>query len=143
MDGALGPSTNLDRRRKGLRLPSYQGISGQAGGPAFELEFLGASSFVVFEGAGFRFPDPRITGHSEDEGGLNAIRGNSIFRPAVRTLMQTEKKSIKSLAYEHQCLLLDFIRAGRRAERGKTLKVLHEAAKAGPFARAVPAFPLP
>jgi hypothetical protein len=45
-----------------------------AGGPAFELEFSGASSFAVFEGAGFRFPDPQITGHSEDQHRRFSIR---------------------------------------------------------------------
>ena len=48
--------------------------AGTAGGPAFELEFSGASSFAVFEGAGFRFPDPRITGHSEDQHQRFSIR---------------------------------------------------------------------
>ena len=37
------------------------------GGAAFEPEFSGASSFAVFEGAGFRFSDPRITRHYKDQ----------------------------------------------------------------------------
>jgi hypothetical protein len=30
------------------------------GGPAFDLEFPGGSSFAVFEGVGFKLSDPRI-----------------------------------------------------------------------------------
>jgi len=31
------------------------------------MRFSGGSSFAVFEGAGFRFPGPRIAGHSENQ----------------------------------------------------------------------------